>query len=334
MAGPDINAMREAARAELAGASSLRSLDEVRVAWLGKKGRLTAELKNLGRLPPEARRDAGQAVNALKRELAEALEARRDELEQAALAARLEAESIDVTLPGRDVDPGGPHPVTRAMSRILDIFRGLGFAVADGPEVEDDYHNFEALNFPPHHPARAMHDTFYLPDGRLLRTHTSPVQIRVMADHAPPVRIVAPGRVFRSDSDQTHTPQFHQVEGLLVDDDVTFADLKGMLASFVNAYFEDELEMRLRPSYFPFTEPSAEVDIRWRNADGSPGRWLEVLGCGMVHPNVLANCGVDPERFTGYAFGLGVERFAMLRYRVDDLRLFFDNDLRFLAQFR
>jgi phenylalanyl-tRNA synthetase alpha chain len=239
-----------------------------------------------------------------------------------------------VTLPGRAVDPGGPHPVTRAMTRILDIFRGLGFAVADGPEVEDDYHNFEALNFPPHHPARAMHDTFYLPDGRLLRTHTSPVQIRVMKDQAPPVRIVAPGRVFRADSDQTHTPQFHQVEGLLVDEDVSFADLKGLLATFVNTYFEDELEMRLRPSYFPFTEPSAEVDIRWRSADGGPGRWLEVLGCGMVHPNVLQNCGVDPERYTGYAFGLGVERFAMLRYRVDDLRLFFDNDLRFLAQFR
>lgn len=326
--------MREQALAAVAGASDLRALDEVRVAWLGKKGRLTAELKNLGQLPPEARRAAGQAVNELKRELGTQLETRKAELERAALDQRLATETIDVTLPGRAVDPGGPHPVTRAMSRILDIFRGLGFAVADGPEVEDDYHNFEALNFPPHHPARAMHDTFYLPDGRLLRTHTSPVQIRVMKDQAPPVRIVAPGRVFRADSDQTHTPQFHQVEGLMVDEDVSFADLKGLLATFVNTYFEDELEMRLRPSYFPFTEPSAEVDIRWRSADGGPGRWLEVLGCGMVHPNVLQNCGVDPERYTGYAFGLGVERFAMLRYRVDDLRLFFDNDLRFLAQFR
>ncbi|PKL95459.1 MAG: phenylalanine--tRNA ligase subunit alpha, partial [Gammaproteobacteria bacterium HGW-Gammaproteobacteria-8] len=267
-------------------------------------------------------------------DLGAALDARRDELERAALDARLASERIDVTLPGRAVDPGGPHPVNSAMDRILEIFRRLGFAVEDGPEVEDDYHNFEALNFPPHHPARAMHDTFYLPDGRLLRTHTSPVQIRVMKRQAPPVRIVAPGRVFRSDSDQTHTPQFHQVEGLLVDEGVSFADLKGMLSTFVNAYFEDELEMRLRPSYFPFTEPSAEVDIRWRNPDGSAGRWLEVLGCGMVHPNVLENCGVDPERYTGYAFGLGVERFAMLRYRVDDLRLFFDNDLRFLRQFR
>jgi len=326
--------MRDRALAEVAGASDLRALDEVRVAWLGKKGRLTAELKSLGGLAPEVRRETGQAVNELKRELASALEAQRSELERARLDERLATETLDVTLPGRTVDPGGPHPVTRAMRRILDIFHGLGFAVADGPEVEDDYHNFEALNFPPHHPARAMHDTFYLPDGRLLRTHTSPVQIRVMKNQRPPVRIVAPGRVFRSDSDQTHTPQFHQVEGLLVDDGVTFADLKGLLSTFVNAYFEDELEMRLRPSYFPFTEPSAEVDIRWRNDDGSPGRWLEVLGCGMVHPNVLDNCGVDSERYTGYAFGLGVERFAMLRYRVDDLRLFFDNDLRFLAQFR
>jgi len=334
VAGPDLDAMRERALADVAGADDLRALDDVRVGWLGKKGRLTAELKNLGQLPPEARREAGQAVNELKRELSTRLEARKAELERGELDRRLATETLDVTLPGRAVDPGGPHPVTRAMSRILSIFRGLGFAVADGPEVEDDYHNFEALNFPPHHPARAMHDTFYLPDGRLLRTHTSPVQIRVMKEQAPPVRIVAPGRVFRSDSDQTHTPQFHQVEGLLVDEDVTFADLKGLLSTFVNTYFEDELEMRLRPSYFPFTEPSAEVDIRWRNADGTPGRWLEVLGCGMVHPNVLENCGVDAERFTGYAFGLGVERFAMLRYRVDDLRLFFDNDLRFLAQFR
>ena len=334
MAGPDIAAMRDAALAETAGAGDLRALDEVRVAWLGKKGRLTAELKALGQLAPEQRREAGQSVNELKRELAEALDTRREALERAALDARLASERIDVSLPGRGVDPGGPHPVTTALERILEIFRRLGFAVADGPEVEDDYHNFEALNFPPHHPARAMHDTFYLPDGRLLRTHTSPVQIRVMKQQPPPVRIVAPGRVFRSDSDQTHTPQFHQVEGLLVDEGVSFADLKGMLSTFVNAYFEDELEMRLRPSYFPFTEPSAEVDIRWRNPDGSPGRWLEVLGCGMVHPNVLINCGVDPERYTGYAFGLGVERFAMLRYRVDDLRLFFDNDLRFLRQFR
>lgn len=334
MAAPDLESMRDSALADVAGAESSRALDDVRVAWLGRKGRLTAELKSLGQLPGDQRREVGQGVNALKQELAQAIDARKRTLDLEALDARLAEETLDVTMPGRSVDPGGPHPVTRAMDRILEIFAGLGFAVADGPEVEDDYHNFEALNFPEHHPARAMHDTFYLPDGRLLRTHTSPVQVRVMKEQAPPVRIVAPGRVFRSDSDQTHTPQFHQVEGLLVDQDVTFADLKGMLSTFVNSYFEDELEMRLRPSYFPFTEPSAEVDIRWRNDDGSAGRWLEVLGCGMVHPNVLENCGVDPERFTGYAFGLGVERFAMLRYRVDDLRLFFDNDVRFLAQFR
>ncbi|MDX1626354.1 MAG: phenylalanine--tRNA ligase subunit alpha, partial [Wenzhouxiangellaceae bacterium] len=228
MAGPDLTAQRENALADVAGASSLRELDEARVAWLGKKGQLTAALKNLGQLPPEQRKDAGRAVNELKRDLSAAIDARRAELEREALDRRLAEETVDVTLPGRAVDPGGPHPVTRTMERILDLFRGLGFAVEDGPEVEDDYHNFEALNFPPHHPARAMHDTFYLPDGRLLRTHTSPVQIRVMKDREPPVRIVAPGRVFRSDSDQTHTPQFHQVEGLLVDDGITFADLKGM----------------------------------------------------------------------------------------------------------
>ncbi|MDT8449202.1 MAG: phenylalanine--tRNA ligase subunit alpha [Wenzhouxiangellaceae bacterium] len=322
--------MRKVALAELAGTADLRALDEVRVAWLGRKGKLTAELKALGKLPPDERRAAGQAVNELKRELTAAIESRKAELERAALDERLATETVDVTLPGRNVDPGGGHPVTRAMSRILEIFHGLGFAVADGPEVEDDYHNFEALNFPEHHPARAMHDTFYLPDGRLLRTHTSPVQIRTMKQQPPPVRIVAPGRVFRSDSDQTHTPQFHQVEGLLVDEDVTFADLKGMLHTFVNAYFEDELEMRLRPSYFPFTEPSGEVDVRWPGSD----KWVELLGCGMVHPNVLENCGIDSEKYTGYAWGLGVDRFAMLRYRVDDLRLFFENDLRFLAQFR
>ena len=334
MAGDSLEEILTDALARVAGADTVRGLDEVRVAFLGKKGRLTEQLKNLGKLPADERRVAGQAVNRVKQELESAIDQRGRELAQGALDARLAAETVDVTLPGRNVEPGGPHPVTRAMDRIVDIFQRFGFQVATGPEVEDDYHNFEALNFPPHHPARAMHDTFYLPDGLLLRTHTSPVQIRVMKETAPPVRIIAPGRVFRSDSDQTHTPQFHQVEGLLVDDDVNFADLKGLLTAFVNAYFEDELEMRLRPSYFPFTEPSAEVDIRWRNADGSPGKWMEVLGCGMVHPNVLEHCGIDPERYTGYAWGLGVERFAMLRYRVDDLRLFFENDLRFLAQFR
>ena len=334
MSTPASQNLLEDALEQVARADSERSLDEVRVRFLGKKGALTAQLKELGQLPPEQRREAGQQINRAKQRLERAIAERGEVLAREHLKARLAEETIDVTLPGRAVEAGGAHPVSRALDRLLDIFQRLGFEVATGPEVEDDYYNFEALNFPPHHPARAMHDTFYLPDGRLLRTHTSPVQIRVMKERGAPVRIVAPGRVFRSDSDQTHTPQFHQVEGLLVDRDVTFADLKGMLSDFVNAFFEDDLEMRLRPSYFPFTEPSAEVDVRWRNPDGTTGDWLEVLGCGMVHPNVLNNCGVDPEEYTGYAFGLGVERFAMLRYRVDDLRLFFDNDLRFLRQFR
>jgi phenylalanyl-tRNA synthetase alpha chain len=324
----------EDALEQVAKADSERTLDEVRVRFLGKKGALTAQLKALGQLPAEQRREAGQQINRAKQSLEQAIAQRAERLARERLDARLAEEQIDVTLPGRTTSAGGVHPVNRAMHRLLDIFQRLGFEIATGPEVEDDYYNFEALNFPPHHPARAMHDTFYLPDGRLLRTHTSPVQIRVMKERGAPVRIVAPGRVYRSDSDQTHTPQFHQIEGLLVDRDVTFADLKGMLSDFVNAFFEDDLEMRLRPSYFPFTEPSAEVDVRWRHPDGSAGDWLEVLGCGMVHPNVLKNCGVDPEVYTGYAWGLGVERFAMLRYRVDDLRLFFDNDLRFLRQFR
>jgi phenylalanyl-tRNA synthetase alpha chain len=334
MSSPSPEGLLDEALGLVANANDARTLDDVRVRFLGKKGALTNQLKQLGSLPPEQRREAGQAVNRCKQQLEQAIATRETTLAGAALEQKLAAERIDVTLPGRSHVPGGPHPVNRAMDRILGIFNQLGFAVATGPEVEDDYHNFEALNFPEHHPARAMHDTFYLPDGHVLRTHTSPVQIRVMKESEPPVRIVAPGRVFRSDSDQTHTPQFHQVEGLLVDTDVSFADLKGLLSDFVNAFFEDELEVRLRPSYFPFTEPSAEVDVRWRNPDGSAGRWLEVLGCGMVHPTVLANCGIDPEKYTGYAFGLGVERFAMLRYRVNDLRLFFENDLNFLRQFR
>ncbi len=318
----------------VAAAADVRALDDVRVRFLGKKGSLTGLLKQLGQLPADQRREAGQAVNRCKQALEAAITERQETLAAEQLNARLGAEQIDITLPGRRQEAGGLHPVNRALDRILDIFAQLGFSVATGPEVEDDYHNFEALNFPEHHPARAMHDTFYLPNGDLLRTHTSPVQIRTMRETQPPVRIVAPGRVFRADSDQTHTPQFHQVEGLLVDTDVTFADLKGLLSEFVNAFFEDQLDVRLRPSYFPFTEPSAEVDVRWIEADGTPGKWLEVLGCGMVHPNVLEHCGIDAERYTGYAFGLGVERFAMLRYRVDDLRLFFENDLKFLRQFR
>jgi len=334
VSAPSLEGLLDEALELIRSARDRRALDNVRVQYLGKKGALTTQLKQLGQLPPDERREAGQAINGAKQKLESLITEREGHLRKAEVAARLVSEKIDITLPGRTVEAGGPHPVSRALDRILAIFNQLGFAVETGPEVEDDYYNFEALNFPEHHPARAMHDTFYLPNGDLLRTHTSPVQIRTMKRDKAPVRIVAPGRVFRSDSDQTHTPQFHQVEGLLVDEGVTFADLKGLLEAFVNAFFEDDLEVRLRPSYFPFTEPSAEVDVRWRNPDGSAGRWLEVLGCGMVHPNVLTHCGIDPERYTGYAFGLGVERFAMLRYRVNDLRLFFENDLNFLRQFR
>ncbi len=311
---------------------TLDALDALRVGLLGKNGIVTTALKSLGALAPDERKARGAEVNRVKDQLAEALAARKQVLEQAELDRRLASEKLDITLPGRDGERGGIHPITRALERIASIFARLGYQRADGPEIEDDWHNFEALNFPPHHPARAMHDTFYFGDGRLLRTHTSPVQIRAMQGRQPPIRIIAPGKVYRSDSDQTHSPMFHQIEGLLVDETSSFADLKGTLAEFLRAFFERDFEMRFRPSYFPFTEPSAEVDIRWDLEDGST-RWLEVLGCGMVHPNVLKNCGIDPEHYTGFAFGLGVERFAMLRYGVTDLRAFFENDLRFLKQF-
>ncbi|MEO8673859.1 MAG: phenylalanine--tRNA ligase subunit alpha [Tahibacter sp.] len=317
---------------QIQAAASIEALESLRVGLLGKSGLVTEQLKALGKLAADERKVAGERVNRAKESLQEAISSRRNILEEAAFEKRLAEESNDVTLPGRATDLGGVHPVTRTLERISDIFQRLGYQTAEGPEIEDDQHNFEALNFPPHHPARAMHDTFYFPDGRLLRTHTSPVQIRAMNGRTPPIRVIAPGKVYRSDSDQTHTPMFHQVEGLLVDETSSFADLKGTLAEFVRAFFERDFEMRFRPSYFPFTEPSAEVDIRWDQDDGSE-RWLEVLGCGMVHPNVLRNCGIDPERYTGFAFGLGVERFAMLRYGVRDLRQFFENDLRFLKQF-
>ncbi|MDE2085162.1 MAG: phenylalanine--tRNA ligase subunit alpha [Xanthomonadaceae bacterium] len=317
---------------EIAAAASLESLEALRVALLGKSGLITEQLKTLGKLPPDERKAQGALVNRAKELLQDAIAQRKSVLENAVFDARLTAERIDITLPGRDVDLGGIHPVTRTLERIIDIFSRLGYAQADGPEIEDDYHNFEALNFPAHHPARAMHDTFYFPDGKLLRTHTSPVQIRAMRNARPPLRIIAPGKVYRSDSDQTHSPMFHQVEGLLIDETSSFADLKGTLAEFVRAFFERDFEMRFRPSYFPFTEPSAEVDIRWDSADGGE-RWLEVLGAGLVHPAVLRGCGIDAERYTGFAFGLGVERFAMLRYGVTDLRAFFENDVRFLRQF-
>jgi phenylalanyl-tRNA synthetase alpha chain len=328
----DIEAATQSALQSIQASSSLDELDQLRVNLLGKSGSITSQLKQLGALPPDQRKLAGEAVNRAKEQLAEAISARKHTLEEAAFEHRLASEKIDITLPGRGSERGNLHPVSRTLERITDIFARLGYQLADGPEIEDDFHNFEALNFPPHHPARAMHDTFYFPDGRVLRTHTSGVQVRFMTENKPPLRMIAAGKVYRSDSDQTHTPMFHQVEGLLIDETSSFADLKGTLTEFVRAFFERDFEMRFRPSYFPFTEPSAEVDIAWQQPDGST-RWLEVLGCGMVHPNVLRNCGIDPERYTGFAFGLGVERFAMLRYGVNDLRSFFENDTRFLKQF-
>lgn len=333
----EIEALTRQALADIDAADSSQALEALRVALLGKSGSVTAQLKQLGALPPEQRKSAGEAINRARDTLSTALSARKAALDAAALDARLATETLDVTLPGIDGTRGGLHPISRTLERMADIFGRLGFEQAEGPEIEDDWHNFEALNFPPHHPARAMHDTFYFPpDGkgvaRLLRTHTSGVQVRYMLDNKPPLRMIALGKVYRSDSDQTHTPMFHQCEGLLVDEHASFADLKGTLAEFVRAFFERDFEMRFRPSYFPFTEPSAELDIAWQQADGST-RWLEVLGCGMVHPNVLRNVGIDPEKYTGYAFGMGVERLTMLRYGVDDLRSFFDNDVRFLRQF-
>ena len=320
-------------------ARDLGALDQVRVRFLGKKGALTDYLKGLGALPAEERPRVGQAVNQAKQALQQAIDARRLALQQEEIGARLGAERVDVTLPGRGQTLGGLHPVTRTLARIERLFAQVGFEVAEGPEIEDDYHNFEALNIPEHHPARAMHDTFYIDAHLLLRTHTSPVQIRVMERTPPPLRIIAPGRVYRCDSDVTHTPMFHQVEGLMVDEQVSFANLKGVLHEFLRSFFERELKVRFRPSYFPFTEPSAEVDIECVICGGGgcrvckQGGWLEVLGCGMVHPRVFEHVGIDNERWTGYAFGMGVERLAMLRYAVNDLRLFFENDLRFLRQF-
>ena len=333
------------AASDIDAASDLAALDAVRVAYLGKKGEITARLKTLGQLPPEERSAAGQEINQAKQTVQGQLNSRREALESAALEEKLAADAVDVSLPGRGLSVGGYHPVTRAMLRIEKIFKNAGFGVRAGPEIEDDFHNFTALNIPENHPARAMHDTFYFPGGNLLRTHTSPVQIRSMVSEGAPIKIIAPGRVYRCDSDQTHTPMFHQVEGLVVDEHVSFANLKAVLHQFVEAFFERDAELRFRPSYFPFTEPSAEVDVSWGSHKHSEhaaetstgqntGKWLEILGCGMVHPNVLESAGVDPEKYTGYAFGMGVERLAMLRYGVNDLRTFFENDLRFLKQFR
>lgn len=328
------------AQAAIFAAADLAVLDAVRVQYLGKKGLLTGYMKQLGRLDAAERPQMGALINDAKEQVQETIEARKQVLQQAALEARLGAEAVDVTLPGRGMHSGGLHPVTRVLARIESLFAKMGFSVAEGPEVEDDFHNFEALNIPASHPARAMHDTFYFADGRLLRTHTSPVQIRAMQSAQPPLRIIAPGRVYRCDYDQTHSPMFHQVEGLLVDEHVTFADLKGVLDDFLRQFFEGDFKVRFRPSYFPFTEPSAEVDVQCVMCGGTGCRsckhtgWLEVGGCGMVHPNVFQSVGIDSERYTGFAFGMGVERLAMLRYGVNDLRLFFENDLRFLEQFQ
>ena len=332
-------ALVQAALDEVAASSGLAALDEVRVRWLGKKGTLTEQLKALGGLSPAERPAAGARINEAKGQVQGAIDARRAALERAAVETELQAGRLDVTLPGRGETRGALHPVTRTRLRIEAIFREAGFDIATGPEIEDDFHNFEALNIPADHPARAMHDTFYFPDGRLLRTHTSPVQIRAMQGATLPLAIISPGRVYRCDFDVTHTPMFHQVEGLLVDRNVSFGNLKAVLHQFLESFFERDLKMRLRPSYFPFTEPSAEVDMSCVFCGGSGCRvckhtgWLEIAGCGMVHPNVFTASGVDPEQWTGYAFGMGIERLAMLRYGVNDLRLFFENDLRFLRQF-
>jgi phenylalanyl-tRNA synthetase alpha chain len=318
----------QSAGSEIDSADDLGALDAVRVSYLGKKGVLTVRLKKLSQLPADERPAAGQEINRAKQEIQRRISAKRETLENEALARKLVADTVDVTLPGRGYGLGGRHPVSRAMSRIERIFRNAGFGVRSGPEIEDEYHNFTALNISENHPARAEHDTFYFPGGMLLRTHTSPVQIRSMKEEGVPIRIIAPGRVYRCDSDQTHTPMFHQVEGLVIDRNISFANLKAVLHQFVEIFFERDAELRFRASYFPFTEPSAEVDVLWEK-----GKWLEILGCGMVHPNVLRSAGIDAEEFTGYAFGIGIERLAMLRYGVDDLRTFFDNDLRFLQQF-
>jgi phenylalanyl-tRNA synthetase alpha chain len=336
----DLTALAGQALDEVASCAELAALEETRVRWLGKKGKLTEQLKALGSLPADERPAAGARINEAKEKLQAAIEARREALGRAAIELELTAGRIDVTLPGRGEEAGGLHPLTRARERIEMLFRRAGFEVASGPEIEDDFHNFEALNIPRDHPARALHDTFYFPDGRLLRTHTSPVQIRSLLQHGAPIALIAPGRVYRRDSDMTHAPMFHQLEGLVVDENVSFANMKAALHGFLQAFFERDLQMRLRPSYFPFTEPSAEVDMSCVFCDGKGCRtckqtgWLEISGCGMVHPNVLKASGVDSERYTGYAFGAGIDRLAMLRYGVNDLRLFFENDLRFLKQFR
>ncbi len=330
-----------AARAAMTQADNVAAIEQLRVHYLGKKGLLTEQLKQLGSLPPEERPRVGQWVNEAKRLLQDELEVRKGELESADRTQRLAQETVDVTLPGRGLRTGGLHPITRALERLETLFVQMGFEVAEGPEIEDEFHNFDALNIPANHPARAMQDTFYFDANRLLRTHTSTVQVRYMETRKPPLRIIAPGRVYRSDApDLTHTPMFHQLECLMVDEGVSFAHLKGVLGAFLQGYFEQSLKLRFRPSFFPFTEPSAEVDISCVICGGTGCRvckqtgWVEVLGCGMVHPNVLANVGIDAEKYSGFAFGVGIERLVMLRHGVNDARLYYDNDVRFLQQFR
>lgn len=336
----ELNKISQQAQSEIEQAADLNALDQIRVQYMGKKGVLTEYMKSLKDVSAEDRPKVGQIINVVKQSVQNALEARRTALQEAELAAKLASESIDVTLPGRGQQSGSLHPVTRTIQRIESFFKGMGFTIAEGPEIEDDYHNFEALNIPENHPARAMQDTFYISENSLLRTQTSSVQIHVMQNAKPPFRILSSGRVYRCDFDITHTPMFHQVEGLLVDENVSFADLKGTLAVFMQQFFEkDDLKLRFRPSYFPFTEPSAEVDIQCVQCSGNGCRickqtgWLEVGGCGMVHPQVLTNVGVDNEKYVGYAFGMGADRLAMLRYGIGDLRMMFENDLRFLKQF-
>lgn len=336
----ELKTLQDDALKRIQDASALPELEQVRVHFLGKKGLISQQMKTLGQLAPEDRPAAGAKINVVRDAVAEAIEAQKGALERAEEADTLAREAIDITRPGRAVEPGGLHPVTRTLDRLNALFASLGYTVATGPEIEDDWHNFEALNIPSHHPARAMHDTFYFDDGRVLRTHTSPVQIRTMMTEEPPIRIVAPGRVYRCDHDLTHTPMFHQIEGLVVDRDISFSDLKGTIVTFLNRFFEADLDVRFRPSYFPFTEPSAEVDVQCVMCEGQGCRvckqtgWLEVMGCGMVHPKVFEKTGVDTSSYTGFAFGMGVERLAMLRYGIGDLRLFFENDLQFLNQFR
>jgi len=317
----------------------IRSLEQVKVSYLGKKGSLTSLLRGLGELTSKERPLAGASINAAKKRIIDEIEYRQNEIILSEINSRLEKETLDVTLPGRSSDKGSLHLVSQTMERIESFFSSIGFKVEKGPEIEDDYHNFEALNIPSHHPARAMHDTFYINQNNVLRTHTSPVQIRVMETQDPPIRIICPGKVYRCDSDLTHTPMFHQVEGLVLDKNISMASLKGIVIQFLNAFFEEDLPTRFRPSYFPFTEPSAEVDMQCTGCKGKGCRickdtgWLEIMGCGMVHTAVLSHCDIDAEKYSGFAFGMGVERLAMLRYGVTDLRLFFENDLKFLKQF-